>query len=134
MGAVVGLALVVSGSGVWVTVGAAVLVFSVLTNPAKWWRYVRTGARAETPVPAEFVEPGVCSVELRSPGDRPIETIKGLREVTGAGFAEAKSRVQDGPVVVAKGLSVDSAARVRDRLARAGATAVVRTDADEDPA
>ena len=110
-------------------VGAVVFVLSAPTYPAKWWRYVRTGTHPKGPVPARFVESGACRVELRSPGDRPLEVVKVLREVTEAGFAEAKDKVQNLPATVATDLSPDSAEQVRDRIEGVGATAVVVTDA-----
>jgi large subunit ribosomal protein L7/L12 len=108
----------------------AVLVFNVLTRPVEWWHYVRTGTPATRRAPAQFLEPGMCSVELRSPGERPIEAIKALREVTGAGLVDANSKIQAAPLIVAGGLSAESADRVRDRLENAGATVVVLTNTD----
>ena len=125
MGAVLGAALLTSDSGWLIGAGASLLVLNVLNDPVGWWRHVRTGTRLETPVRAEFAEPGACSVELRSTGGRSIDVIKQLRETTGVGLAEAKSKVQAVPVVIAEGLSAESAKRVRQQVELAGATAVI---------
>jgi large subunit ribosomal protein L7/L12 len=126
-GAAVGLTLERADGGVLSYLGIVVFVLSVLTNPARWWRYVRTGVKAEPLLAAEFAETGDCSVELQSPGGRPIDVIKALREVTGAGFADAKAKVQTVPSTIAEGLSEESAERVRDRMEHAGATTTTIT-------
>lgn len=133
LGGILGLALIGSGDsdlGVVGLVGVGIFVLSVMTNPRVWWRYVRTGVPAASTVPAQFTEPGPCSVELRNPGARRIEVIKGLREVTAAGFVDAKDAVESVPVIVARGLSAGSASRVRVRLESAGATVAVVTNDD----
>ena len=126
-GVVLGLALARSDGAALSLVGVVVLVVSVMTNPTRWWRYVLTGATAESSVAAEFSEAGSCSVELRSPGARPIEVVKALREVTGAGLSDAMTTVDSAPAIIAERLSAASARRVRDRVELAGATAAVVT-------
>lgn len=129
-GTVLGLVLARAGGGVLSAVGVVVFVLSVMTNPARWWHYVLTGAKREAPPAAEFSEAGVCSVELQDSGTRPVEVIKALREVTGAGFSDAKATVATVPAMIAERLSEGSAQRVRDRVVRAGATAVIVTTGD----
>ena len=129
-GAGLGLALARVDAGVLSAAGIVVFVLSVMTNPARWWHYVLTGAKPEAPPAAEFSEAGVCSVELQNSGTRPVEVIRALREVTGAGFSDAKATVESAPATIAEGLSEDSAQRVRDRVERAGATAAVVTSSD----
>jgi ribosomal protein L7/L12 len=130
VGAVVGFALL-GTDGDWLfAAGIAVFMLSVMTNPARWWHYVRTGVNPERPPATEFVEPGACTVELQSPGDRPIEAIKAIREVTETGFADSKVKVEAVPATIVEGLSAESAARVRNRLEGAGATAIVVAGTD----
>ena len=126
-GVVLGLVLARADGGVLSAVGATILVLSVMTNPARWWRYVLTGAKPEAPPGAEFSETGVCSVELQNSGTRPFEVLKALREVTGVGFSDAKATIDTVPATIAERLSGGSAQRVRDRVERAGATATVVT-------
>jgi ribosomal protein L7/L12 len=123
-GVVVGLLLLRdNGVGVWFFLGIAVFVLSLpLANPAAWWRYVRTGPDA--PQKPDY-EDGDFQVTLRAVGGRSIEVIKAVREVTGAGVAEAKGKVDFAPTTIAVGLSEASATRVRERLEQAGATATV---------
>ena len=129
-GAALGLALTRADGGALSAVGITVFVLSVMTNPARWWHHVLTGARHEAPPPVEFSEAGVCSVELQSSGARPVEVLKALREVTGAGLADARAAIENAPVMIAERLSEGSAQRVRDRVERAGATAAVVTRGD----
>jgi ribosomal protein L7/L12 len=106
-------------------VGIFVFFVSVPTNPARWWRYVRTGTRLPTQPAAEFTDPGVFVVELQDSGSRSIALIKALREVTTVELAGALSKVTNVPATIADGLSEESARRVRDRVERAGATASI---------
>ena len=131
LGAVLGLILVSWGGpelGIVGGLGIAFLVFSVPTEPTKWWHYVRTGTRATQPLPAQFSERGVYRVELQRSGERYIYALKALREVTGVGLTDAKAMVEAVPIIVAEGLSAESADQVRERLESAGATAVVISD------
>jgi ribosomal protein L7/L12 len=125
VGLLVGLALMRGADlGVWFYLGVAVFVGSLpLANPVAWWHYVRTGQGP--PLEAEYAEGGDFRVELRAPGPRAIEVVKAVREVTGAGLVEAKSKVDTTPSTVVAGLSEASAGRVRARLERAGANATV---------
>ena len=129
-GAVLGLVLARADGGVLSAVGITVFVLSVMTNPARWWRYVLTGAKPEAPPAAEFSEAGMCSVELQDSGTRPFEVLKALREGTGVGFSDAKATIETVPATIAERLSEGSAQRVRDRVERAGATAAVVTRRD----
>jgi ribosomal protein L7/L12 len=127
---VLGLAVMSSERGVCLLVGSAIFVLSVLVNPARWWQYVLTGAKTQSPPAAELSEPGAWGVELRNSGARPVEVIKAIREVTWAAFPEAETQVQGAPATIAENRSEGSARRVRDRIERAGATAsIVTSDA-----
>ena len=129
-GLVIGLALMRGADvGVWLYLGVTVFVVSLpLANPGVWWRYVRTGQ--EPSLEPEYAEGGDFRVDLRSPGPRFIEVVKAIREVTGAGIVEAKSKVDTVPSTIVVGLSEASATRVRARLERAGATATVTEGLD----
>lgn len=129
-GVLVGVALVVTGDGLLLVLGVAVLVLSLATNPVSWWRHVRTGERPPMSVAPEYAEPGTSSVQLREVGDRLVAVVRALRETTGAGLVEAKNLTDSAPTVVAIGLSTASAARVQSRLEQAGATARVLTASD----
>ncbi len=122
-GAVLGLALLRSEWDAFILVGSAIFVLSVLTNPARWWHYVFTGANPHPPPAAELSELGAWGVELHHSGARPLEVIKAIREVTWAAFPEAKAQVQSATATIVENLSEESAGRVRDRIERAGATA-----------
>ena len=123
-GAGVGLALI-GTDGVTSAIGTVVLVLSVMTSPARWWRYVATGERHQRPVRGEFAEPGDVDVVLQDAGPRPIEVLTALRQVSEPDFATAKALLEDAPVTVARRLSEDSAGRVRQRLEAAGASATL---------
>jgi ribosomal protein L7/L12 len=130
-GLVIGLALMRSSDvGIWLYLGIAVFVVSLpLANPVSWWRYVRTGQKPT--LEPEYAEDGDFRVDLHQvPGPRFIEVVKAIREVTGAGLVEAKSKVDSTPSTIADGLSEASATRVRARLERAGATATVAEELD----
>jgi ribosomal protein L7/L12 len=120
-------ALAIVNRSVFSTILAAVVVVGLLWDVRSWWRYVVTGERPPAKVDAQYVEPGSCSVELVASGDRQIEVIKALREVTGYGLVEAKSHVVAAPTMVVINLSEASASLVVERLQRSGATARVVT-------
>jgi hypothetical protein len=120
----VGLALIAgSDGGPTMAIGITVFMLSVMTNPVRWWQYVATGDTGSPDV--GYLEPGTCGVRLQSPGRRPIEVVKALREVTSADLATAKALVDGAPTRVVDGLSAASADRVRSRLEAAGASASV---------
>lgn len=124
-GVAVGIGLMASGGSWWSQLGVFVLVLSLAVDPVRWWRYVVTGLRREPALEASYSEAGDCSVELSAVGDRPIQVIKALREVTAADLMTAKAAVDSPPAVIATGLSAVSAARVREQVEGAGATATV---------
>lgn len=124
----VGLALIlVSDNDVVDVIGVLTLVAGLL-DLLRSWRYIRTGERPQPRVAAELSEPGPFAVELQAVGERQIDVIKVVREVTGAGLLEAKAATDSVPTTLVDGLSETSAERVRARLHRAGATTAVRGD------
>ncbi|MBN2781090.1 MAG: 50S ribosomal protein L7/L12 [Candidatus Marinimicrobia bacterium] len=81
-------------------------------------------AVAAAPVAAaeEVEEKTEFDVMLTGFGDKKINVIKVVRELTGLGLKEAKDLVESAPVAVKEGLSKDSAAEIKTKLEEAGAT------------
>lgn len=65
-------------------------------------------------------------VELQSAGDRKIQVIKAVREITGLGLKEAKAAVDDAPTKVKEGVSKEEAEAVRDKLQEVGAQVEIK--------
>ncbi len=62
------------------------------------------------------------AVHLASAGDKKIQVIKVVRELTSLGLKEAKDLVESAPAMVKDGLSKDDAAKARAKLEEVGAT------------
>jgi ribosomal protein L7/L12 len=73
---------------------------------------------------ARFTEAGGHRVVLQVTGSNPIAVIREIRRTRGLGLMEAKQLIDSAPVVVAEGLSEQSAELVADRLRAAGARAL----------
>lgn len=58
---------------------------------------------------------------LTSIGDKKIEVIKAVRELTGLGLKEAKELVDNAPKPIKEGVSKDEAEAIQKRLEEAGA-------------
>ncbi len=65
-------------------------------------------------------------VELQSIGDKKIQVIKAVREITGLGLKEAKAVVDDAPSKVKEGISKEEAEAVRDKLQEVGAQVEIK--------
>ncbi len=65
-------------------------------------------------------------VELTSFGEKKIQVIKVVREITGLGLKEAKAEVEGAPKVIKEGLSKEEAEEIVKKLEDAGATAEVK--------
>lgn len=113
------------GGGFLFWFGFLMVLFSVLTNPVNWLQYVVTGHRPVPTTDPRYTETGNCRVDLSSSGNRPIEVVKAVREVTNLGLVEAKGKVDKTPSTIVSGLSERSAVEVRTRLERAGGAAIV---------
>lgn len=61
-------------------------------------------------------------VVLASTGDKKIQVIKAVREITGLGLKEAKALVDGAPGNVKEGVSKDEAEEMKGKLEEAGAT------------
>ena len=81
------------------------------------------GAGAEV-APAE--EKTEFEVVLTGFGDKKIQVIKVVRELTGLGLKEAKDLVEGVPKTVKEGVSKDEAAAIKKKIEEAGGTAEVK--------
>ena len=77
------------------------------------------GAAAGAAAPAE--EQTEFAVHLVSPGDKKINVIKVVREVTSLGLKEAKDLVDGAPKVVKEGISKDEATAIKKKFEEVGA-------------
>src|SRR5256712_6135476 len=66
------------------------------------------------------------AVHLMSAGDKKINVIKVVREVTSLGLKEAKDLVDGAPKVVKEGLNKDEAAAIKKKFEEVGATVEVK--------
>ena len=82
------------------------------------------GAGAAAAAPAE--EQTEFTVVLESAGDKKINVIKAVREVTSLGLKEAKDMVEGAPQTVKEGVSKDEAAKLKAQLEGAGAKVDVK--------
>jgi large subunit ribosomal protein L7/L12 len=82
------------------------------------------GGPAAAAAPAE--EKTEFAVHLNSAGDKKINVIKVVREVTSLGLKEAKDLVDGAPKVVKEGLTKDEAAAIKKKFEEVGATVEVK--------
>jgi len=82
------------------------------------------GPAAAAAAPAE--EKTEFTVVLESAGDKKINVIKAVREVTSLGLKEAKDLVDSAPKPVKEGVSKDEAAAIQKKFVDAGATVEVK--------
>jgi large subunit ribosomal protein L7/L12 len=66
------------------------------------------------------------AVHLTSAGDKKINVIKVVREVTNLGLKEAKDLVDGAPKLVKEGLTKDEAAAMKKKFEEVGATVEVK--------
>jgi large subunit ribosomal protein L7/L12 len=66
------------------------------------------------------------TVTLASAGDKKINVIKVVREITGLGLKEAKDLVEGAPKVVKEGVNKDDAAKIKKSLEEQGAKVDVK--------
>ncbi|MCM5705454.1 50S ribosomal protein L7/L12 [Larsenimonas salina] len=59
---------------------------------------------------------------LTSAGDKKVNVIKAVREITGLGLKEAKGAVDGAPATLKEGMSKDDAEEAKKKLEEAGAT------------
>jgi large subunit ribosomal protein L7/L12 len=97
-----------------VSAAAAPMMMAAGAGPA-------AGAAA---APAE--EKTEFAVHLTSAGDKKINVIKVVREVTSLGLKEAKDLVDGAPKLVKEGLTKDEAAAMKKKFEEVGATVEVK--------
>jgi len=77
-----------------------------------------TGAAVAAPVE----EKTEFDVVLKAAGDKKINVIKAVREVTSLGLKEAKDLVESAPATVKEAISKDEAESIKKKFEEAGAT------------
>ncbi len=65
-------------------------------------------------------------VILVSPGDKKINVIKVVREITGLGLKDAKALVDSAPKAVKEGVSKEEAEQIKAKLEEAGAQVEIK--------
>ncbi len=78
------------------------------------------GAAAAAEEQTEF------TVVLKEIGDKKINVIKVVREITGLGLKEAKELVDGAPKAVKENVSKEEAEKVKEQLVKAGATVEIK--------
>ena len=86
---------------------------------------VAPGAGGAAPA-AAVEEKTEFSVVLAGTGDKKIQVIKVIRELTGLGLKEAKDLVDGAPKVVKEGIPKEEAETIRTKLQEAGATVEIK--------
>jgi large subunit ribosomal protein L7/L12 len=76
--------------------------------------------------PAPAAEQDEFAVVLTAAGDKKIQVIKVVRELTGLGLKEAKDLVEGAPKTVKENVSKDEAAAIKKTLEEQGATVEVK--------
>ena len=71
-------------------------------------------------------EPTEFNITLTEVGDKKIQVIKAVREITGLGLKEAKELVDSAPKPVKEGVSKEEAQDIVQKLEAAGAKAEVK--------
>jgi large subunit ribosomal protein L7/L12 len=84
------------------------------------------GAPAAGGAAAAAEEQTEFAVHLTSAGDKKINVIKVVREVTSLGLKEAKDLVDGAPKVVKEGVSKDEAATIKKKFEEVGATVEIK--------
>src|SRR5262245_478143 len=83
---------------------------------------VAAGPAAGGAAAAPAEEKTEFTVVLAKAGEKMIDVIKAIREITGLGLKEAKDLVEGAPKTVKEGVSKDDAAKMKEKLTAAGAT------------
>ncbi|HEV2854631.1 MAG TPA: 50S ribosomal protein L7/L12 [Thermoanaerobaculia bacterium] len=82
------------------------------------------GGAAAAAAPVE--EKTEFDVVLKAAGDKKINVIKAVREVTSLGLKEAKDLVESAPATVKEGVSKEEAESIRKKFEEAGATIEIK--------
>ena len=78
------------------------------------------GAAAPVEEKTEF------DVELTNAGDKKINVIKVVREITNLGLADAKNLVEGAPKMIKEGVSKDEAASIKKKFEEVGAKVEIK--------
>ena len=65
-------------------------------------------------------------VVLASFGDKKLDVIKAVREITGLGLKEAKELVESAPKAIKEAVAKDDAEKIKEALTAAGATVEIK--------
>src|SRR5205085_12025570 len=84
------------------------------------------GAAAGGAAAAPAEEKTEFAVHLTAAGDKKINVIKVVREVTSLGLKEAKDLVDGAPKVVKEGVSKEEAANIKKKFEEVGATVEIK--------
>jgi large subunit ribosomal protein L7/L12 len=84
---------------------------------------VAAGPAAAAAVVEEKTE---FDVELSSAGDKKINVIKVVREITNLGLADAKNLVEGAPKLIKEAVTKDEAESIKKKLEEAGAKVTVK--------
>ena len=84
------------------------------------------GAPAAGGAAAAAEEKTEFAVHLTSAGDKKINVIKVVREVTSLGLKEAKDLVDGAPKLVKEGISKEEAATIKKKFEEVGATVEIK--------
>lgn len=87
---------------------------------------VAGGAGPAAAAPAAVEEKTEFDVELTSAGDKKINVIKVVREITNLGLADAKNLVEGAPKTIKEAVSKDEAESIKKKLEEAGAKVTVK--------
>src|SRR6202048_1800694 len=98
--------------------------FGVSAAAAAMPMAVAGGGGAGAAAPAE--EQTEFTVVLQEVGEKKINVIKAVREVTSLGLKEAKDLVEGAPMTVKEGVSKDEAAKIKKVVEDAGAKVTVK--------
>jgi large subunit ribosomal protein L7/L12 len=83
-------------------------------------------AAAGAPAAAAAEEQTEFAIHLTSAGDKKINVIKVVREVTSLGLKEAKDLVDGAPKVVKEGVTKEEAATIKKKFEEVGATVEIK--------
>ena len=81
------------------------------------------GGGAAAPAAEEKTE---FDVVLASFGDKKLDVIKAVREITGLGLKEAKELVEGAPKTVKEAVAKDEAEKIKETLTAVGATVEIK--------
>lgn len=104
--------------------GGWYLLWLLVLPGVLWGLYLQFRPGGPARPAARFTAAGEHRVVLQVVGNTPIAVLREIRRTRGLGLREAKELMDAAPVVIAEGLSEQSAELVADRLRAAGARAL----------